>query len=282
MCITPAALAAHGKRPILTFNNPTYMQKAKIMTTATTAERPTPTPTGTVTVYPYESLGHADHGWLDARHHFSFARYWNPERTGFGRLLVVNDDRVAAGTGFGTHPHDNMEIITYVRQGAITHKDSLGNQGRTGAGDVQVMSAGTGVAHSEHNLESKDTRLYQIWIEPNAQNVTPRWDARDFPKTPLTAGPLPVLASGLPTHKDAGALFIHADAAIYGGRLAPRATITQPIEYQAYILVSSGEITVNGTPMKTGDGAELTGTPTFTLTAGAQEAEILVIDVSAT
>lgn len=231
-----------------------------------------------IKVYPYESLGHANHGWLDARHHFSFARYWNPDRVEFGALRVINDDRVAAGAGFGTHPHDNMEIITYVRQGAITHKDSLGNVGRTGAGDVQVMSAGTGVAHSEYNLENEDTRLYQIWIEPNAQNIQPRWEAREFPKTPIEAGTLPVLASGRAEDVARGALFIQQDAAILGGRLKAGAEITQPIKHQAYILASEGRFTVNGKQLQKGDGAEITAENTLTIKAET-DAEILVIDV---
>jgi redox-sensitive bicupin YhaK (pirin superfamily) len=232
-----------------------------------------------ITVYPYADLGHADHGWLDARHHFSFARYWNPQRTEFGTLRVINDDKVAAGKGFGTHPHDNMEIITYVRAGAITHKDSMGNTGRTGAGDVQVMSAGTGVFHSEYNLENEDTRLYQIWIEPNERNVAPRWDAKAFPKAPVT-GQLPVLASGQPEHAESEALLIHQDAAIYGGTLVAGTTIAQPIKHQAYILASLGSFTVNGAPLKPGDGAEITGENLLTITA-VTDAEILVIDTPA-
>ena len=117
-----------------------------------------------ITHYPYEKLGHANHGWLDARHHFNFASYQNPKRQQFGALRVINDDVIKAGAGFDTHPHKNMEIITYVRKGAITHRDSNGNVGRTVAGDVQVMSAGTGVLHSEFNLESEDTNIFQIWI----------------------------------------------------------------------------------------------------------------------
>lgn len=232
---------------------------------------------GTITVYPYTSLGHADHGWLDARHHFSFAHYYNPARMGFGALRVINDDKVAAGKGFGTHPHDNMEIITYVRQGAITHKDSMGNVGRTGAGDVQVMSAGTGVAHSEHNLENEDTRLYQIWIEPNQQGVKPRWEAREFPKANVT-NTLSVLVSGEAKHAGSGALAIHADASIYGGKLKAGTIITQELTHGAYVLASVGELIVNGAVMKQGDGAEITGTNTLTITANT-DAEILVIDV---
>ena len=113
----------------------------------------------------FASLGHADHGWLDARHHFSFANYHDPTRMGWGRIRVWNDDRIAAKSGFPPHPHRDMEIITYVRTGAITHQDSMGNKGRTAAGDVQVMSAGTGVTHAEYNLEDEETTLFQIWIE---------------------------------------------------------------------------------------------------------------------
>jgi redox-sensitive bicupin YhaK (pirin superfamily) len=229
-------------------------------------------------VYPYEKLGHADHGWLDARHHFSFARYYDPERTGFGPLLVINDDKVASGTGFGAHPHDNMEIITYVRQGAITHKDSMGNIGRTGAGDVQVMSAGSGVTHSEHNAETEDTRLYQIWIEPNEENVNPRWEAREFPKEDVAGGELPVLVSGRAGDREKGALYIHQDAAIYGGRVKAGQEIRQPVMGNAYLLASVGSFSVNGTPMKQGDGAEVTGETLLTLKADS-DAEILVIDL---
>jgi redox-sensitive bicupin YhaK (pirin superfamily) len=230
-----------------------------------------------ITVYPYESLGHADHGWLDARHHFSFASYHNPKRTGFGNLLVINDDKVAAGKGFGTHPHDNMEIITYVREGAITHRDSMNNVGRTQAGDVQVMSAGTGVAHSEHNLEAVDTRLYQIWIEPNERNVPPRWEAKQFPKTPATDR-LFVLASGMKEHAGQGAAFIHQDAAIYGGVMKAGTVITQPIKHQAYLLASKGRITIDGTLLTQGDGAEVTDAKQIAIHAET-DAEVLVIDV---
>lgn len=229
-----------------------------------------------ITLYPYETLGHADHGWLDARHHFSFARYWNPERTGFGKLLVINDDRVAPGRGFAPHSHDNMEIITYVKQGAISHKDSMGNEGRTQAGDVQVMSAGTGIQHSEFNHEHEDTTLYQIWIEPNEQGVKPRWEAREFPKKP--AGSLALLVSGQPEHKGTDALFIHQDAAIYGGTLAKGTQATQPVKHQAYVLASAGNITVNGVKMKKGDGAEISGEKEIAIVADS-DAEILVIDV---
>lgn len=230
-----------------------------------------------ITVYHYETLGHANHGWLDARHHFSFARYWNPERMAFGALRVINDDSVAAGKGFGTHPHDNMEIITYVRKGGITHKDSLGNTGRTGAGDVQVMSAGTGVFHSEFNEDAEDTKLYQIWIEPNEQNVEPRWEAKAFPKD-FAKDALSLLVSGQKEHDGQGALFIHQDAAIYGGKLMAGASITQRVKHNAYILASEGHLIVNGSELYKGDGAEVTGENTISITA-ITDAEVLVIDV---
>jgi hypothetical protein len=214
---------------------------------------------------------------LNARHHFSFARYYNPDRVGFGTLLVINDDIVAAGRGFAKHPHDNMEIITYVRQGAITHEDSMGNKGRTGAGDVQVMSAGTGVFHSEVNAEHEDTRLYQIWITPNVRDVAPRWEAKQFPKAPATNS-LPVLVSGQPEHTGSDALMIYQDAAIYGGTLTKGATLTQNIKHQAYILASVGQFTINDVLLNQGDGAEIKGDKTLVITA-LTDAEVLVIDV---
>jgi len=232
-----------------------------------------------ITVYPYAELGHADHGWLNARHHFSFANYRDPKRTGFGQLLVINDDVIAAGRGFAPHPHNDMEIITYVREGAITHEDSMGNVGRTGAGDVQVMSAGTGVIHSEVNLEAGQTRLYQIWIEPREQGVTPRWEAAQFPKQPVTSA-LPVLVSGQAQHADTKALMIHQYAAIYGGNITAGTTLTQTIRHQAYILASEGSFTINGTTLNQGDGAEITGDKILTITA-TSNAEVLVIDVPA-
>jgi quercetin 2,3-dioxygenase len=229
-----------------------------------------------IKIYPYESLGTADHGWLNAHYHFSFSSYNNRERVHFGALRVINDDIIAAQSGFPPHPHQDMEIITYVRKGAITHKDSMGNEGRTGAGDVQVMSAGTGVTHSEYNLEDEDTNLYQIWIFPNKQRVQPQWDAMQFPKENVKDR-LQLLVSGRPEDKGK-ALFIHQDAAIYGGRLAKGTVLTQEIKHQAYILASYGEFSIEGQIIKHGDGAEITGVKSFEIKALA-DAEILVIDV---
>lgn len=230
-----------------------------------------------ITRIPYASLGHANHGWLDARHHFSFAHYYDANRMGFGALRVVNDDTIAAGSGFDAHPHRDMEIITYVRAGAITHRDSLGNEGRTQAGDVQVMSAGTGVTHAEHNREAEATRLYQIWILPDRGGATPRWETRQFPTQPVT-GSLHVLASGRPEHGDA--LRIHQDAAIFGGRLAKGASMVQPIKHQAYVLASAGSFRVGDATLTQGDGAEITGLAELCITA-LEDAELLVIDVPA-
>src|SRR5215813_5076001 len=160
-----------------------------------------------IDVRKFDSLGHADHGWLNARHHFSFANYYEPSRMGWGRIRVWNDDQIGAKSGFPPHPHRDMEIVTYVRTGAITHEDSLGNKGRTAAGDVQVMSAGSGVRHAEFNRESVPTTLFQIWIEPAGQGGTPSWGAKPFPKADRS-GRLVPLASGFAG--DIGALPIRA------------------------------------------------------------------------
>src|SRR5438067_5386156 len=141
----------------------------------------------------FNTLGGADHGWLNAKHHFSFADYYDPARTNWGKLRVWNDDTIASKTGFPPHSHKDMEIITYVREGAITHKDNLGNEGRTEAGDVQVMHAGTGIVHAEYNLEHEPTRLFQIWITPDRTGVKPGWGTRRFPRR---GEGLAVVASG--------------------------------------------------------------------------------------
>src|SRR5580658_8529132 len=164
----------------------------------------------------FAELGGADHGWLKAKHHFSFARYHDPSRMGWGNLRVWNDDEIAAGSGFPMHPHADMEIITYVREGAITHQDSLGNRGRTEAGDVQVMSAGTGIRHAEFNLEPIATKIFQIWIMPNRRGEAPTWGAKPFPKADRASRFVP-LASG--RADDAEALPIRADARVLGATL---------------------------------------------------------------
>ncbi len=221
----------------------------------------------------YESLGHVNHGWLEARHHFSFGSYQDPNRTGFGDLVVINDDLIAAQSGFATHGHDNMEIITYVRQGAITHEDSLGNKGKTNAGDVQVMSAGTGVKHSEHNLEDETTSLYQIWIKPNALNVEPRWDAMEFPKEHVE-NRLNLIVGG----SDEAPLFIHANADIYAGKIKAKKELNHKLKRSGYVLASFGAFEVNGIKLKKGDALEITDAEELKITTH-EESELLVIDV---
>jgi redox-sensitive bicupin YhaK (pirin superfamily) len=226
-----------------------------------------------IKTYAYKQLGHANHGWLNARHHFSFANYHNPERMAFGALRVINDDIIKAGAGFDTHPHKDMEIITYVRKGAITHRDSRGNVGRTEAGDVQVMSAGTGIFHSEFNLESEDTNLYQIWIEPNKTGVKPRWDALEFPTSETEDG-LTLLVSG----DGRAPLQIHQDATIHAGPVNAGNTLEHSIKHQAYLLVSKGTIRLDGHTLKQGDGAEIRDVDRIKLTAET-DADVLIIDV---
>lgn len=226
-----------------------------------------------IKIYPYEKLGRANHGWLDARHHFSFASYYDSNRVNFGALRVINDDIIKPHSGFATHPHDNMEIITYVRSGAITHKDSKGNEGKTKSGDIQVMSAGSGIRHSEYNHEDVETNLYQIWIIPNKNNVTPRWDTKEFPKDPVK-DKLPLLVSG----DKSAPLFIHQDAQIYGGNIVKGNVIKHKIKNQIYLLVSKGEITVENKNLKKGDGAEITEVSEIEIKA-ISDCEVLIIDI---
>jgi len=204
---------------------------------------------------PFDSLGAVNHGWLDARHHFSFAEYRDPQLVHWGRLRVWNDDAIAPGAGFPPHPHADMEIITYVREGAITHEDSLGNHGRTRAGDVQVMSAGTGIRHSEYNLEPEVTRLFQIWILPDQQGGAPSWGAKPFPKK-NRSGQFVVLASGVPG--DDGALPIRASARVLGTTLTAGQTLEYRLETSHYAyLVPIGKVEVNGVALAARDGAAI-------------------------
>ncbi len=230
-----------------------------------------------ITVYPVETLGRANLGWLNTRYHFSFADYHNPRRVHFGKLRVINDDVVKAGSGFDMHPHSDMEIITFVRSGAITHKDSRGNEGRTEAGNVQVMSAGTGIYHSEFNLENEDTTLYQIWIYPREKGVKPRWETAQFADRKAN-GSLPLLVSGRAQDEGKGALYINQDASISGGRVEAGQEVTQPIHDQAYMLISDGEIEILGELLRKGDGLEITDQDSVTFKALA-DSEIILIDV---
>ncbi len=227
-----------------------------------------------IDIRPFASLGHADHGWLDARHHFSFANYYDPARMGWGAIRVWNDDRIAARSGFPPHPHRDMEIVTYVRSGAITHEDSLGNKGRTGAGDVQVMSAGTGVTHSEFNLEDEETTLFQIWIEADQRGIAPGWGAMPFPQKDRDDS-FQLLASG---QADDGALTIHADARIFGATLKAGQSIVHQVDPARHLyLVPSGEITVNGVSAGPRDGVAIAGEARIEIVALAA-AELVLVD----
>ena len=231
-----------------------------------------------IKVIDFNNLGSADHGWLKARHHFSFANYQNPNRIRFGPMRVINDDIVKPKKGFDPHSHDNMEIITYVRKGAITHKDDMGNEGRTEAGDVQVMSAGTGVVHSEYNLEHEDTSLYQIWMFPNKKNVHPRWDTKKFPKEPVENQLIP-LVTGF-EDKDTNSLKIYQDTVIYAGKIIKGKSVNQSIDKdQAYVLCSNGMININDKKRKKGDGAEITDCKNVKITS-LEDSEILFIDLT--
>ena len=225
---------------------------------------------------PFSELGGADHGWLKTHHHFSFSDYYDPRRMSWGALRVWNDDDIAPGSGFPPHPHANMEIITYVREGAITHKDSLGNTGRTGAGDVQVMSAGTGVRHAEFNLEPELTRLFQIWIEPDQAGGPPAWGAKPFPKSDRS-GRFVTLASGLA--EDEGALPIRASARVAGLTLPAGETATYDLApgRHAYLVSAKGEVEVNGLRLTAGDGAAAMDEAVLRVTA-LEDAEVVLVD----
>lgn len=227
---------------------------------------------------PFDSLGHANHGWLDAHHHFSFARYYDPAREGWGRLLVWNDDTIAAKAGFPPHPHRDMEIITYVRKGAITHQDSVGNTGRTEAGDVQVMSAGTGIVHSEYNLEPEATQIFQIWIETDAPGAEPSWGAKPFPKGER-AGRLVPLASGFA--EDAEALRINAEARVLGATLRAGETAEYVLDRgrHAYLVPALGAVEVNGQRAGARDGLAIRDEERLIITA-LEDAEIVLVDAA--
>jgi hypothetical protein len=229
-----------------------------------------------IDIRPFEGLAHRDHGWLDTRFHFSFADYHDPGRMGWGRIRVWNDDRIAPKSGFPPHPHRDMEIVTFVRTGAITHRDSLGNTGKTGSGDVQVMSAGTGVTHAEYNLEDEDTSLFQIWILPDRVGEAPGWDQREFPHGDRS-GRFEVLASGDPDGD--GALPIRSDARILAATLAAGETATYeaaPSRHQ-YLVATGGRIRVNGKDANPRDGIAITGEDAIVVEA-IEDCELVLVD----
>ncbi|MBH2020774.1 pirin family protein [Polaromonas sp.] len=222
--------------------------------------------------------GYADHGWLKSFHSFSFAGYYDPEHMGFGNLRVINEDRIAAGRGFGTHSHQNMEIISYVLSGELAHKDSMGNVKGIPPGDVQRMSAGSGVQHSEFNhAEGQTTHFLQIWIEPNVTGIAPGYEQKTFAEAEKR-GTLRLVAS-----PDAaqGSVLIHADARLYAGLFdgAESAALALDPERKTYVHLVRGQLEVNGQVLRTGDALALQSESRLKLSKG-QAAEVLVFDLA--
>lgn len=232
-----------------------------------------------VELRPFDSLGGANHGWLDAKHHFSFASYHDPNRMGWGDLRVWNDDTIQPKTGFPPHPHSDMEIITYVRKGAISHRDNQSNSGRTEAGDVQVMSAGSGIAHSEQNLEDEVTQIFQIWILPSEKGGQPSWGARPFPKADRS-GQFVTLASGF--EDDADALKIRAKARVAGASLKAGETVEYAFgaDRRGYLVPALGAVEIEGVRVNARDGAAIKDLDVIQVKA-LEDSEVVLVDVSA-
>lgn len=225
------------------------------------------------------SRGHANHGWLDSHHTFSFAGYYDPERVHFGALRVLNDDQVSPGMGFGTHPHDNMEIISIPLEGDLEHKDSMGNVAVIKHGDIQVMSAGTGIRHSEYNY-NKDSlvKFLQIWVFPNKQNVTPRYDQVTL-EIADRHNKLQQIIS--PDPNDAG-VWIHQDAWFHLGKFDNKFAAEYSLKKKdngVYAFVLHGDFTINGQELNERDGYGITDVQTITITASSQDAEVLLMEV---
>ncbi|MGB3070843.1 MAG: pirin family protein [Ottowia sp.] len=232
-----------------------------------------------LTVRQSQDRGYADHGWLKSFHSFSFAGYYDPDHMGWGNLRVINEDRIAPGTGFGTHGHRDMEIISYVLEGNLAHKDSIGNVKGIPPGDVQRMSAGTGVMHSEFNhAEGQTTHFLQIWILPNVTGIEPSYEQITVPAGDKR-GQLKLVAAAKPVD---GAVKIHADAAMYAGLFdgAESATLAIDPSRKAYVHLVRGSLHVNGTPLAAGDAALIEKESQIVLDSG-KEAEVLVFDLEA-
>jgi redox-sensitive bicupin YhaK (pirin superfamily) len=232
-----------------------------------------------IDIRPLDQLGGANHGWLDAKHHFSFAGYYDPNRMGWGALRVWNDDTIQPHTGFPPHPHSDMEIITYVRKGAISHRDNQGNAGRTEAGDVQVMSAGSGIAHSEYNNEDEATQIFQIWIQPTEKGGEPSWGARPFPKGERS-GKFVTLASGFEDDDDT--LQIRADARVAGATLKAGDILEYPLDAgrRAYLVPALGVVDVNGERVNARDGVAIRDLESIKITA-LEDSELVLVDAAA-
>ena len=228
---------------------------------------------------PATERGHADHGWLDSWHSFSFADYHDPRHMGFGALRVINEDRVAPGTGFGTHGHRDMEIVSYVLDGALAHRDSLGNGSVIRPGDVQRMTAGTGVMHSEYNHEQKgQTHFLQLWIEPQVSGIEPSYEQKAFPPEDKR-GRLRLVAS---PDGAQGSVTVNADARLYAGLFdaGEQATLVLDPARKTYVHLIRGALSVNGQPLQAGDAAKLVAEGQLQLTQG-RDAEVLVFDLAA-
>ena len=231
-----------------------------------------------IKVRPAKDRGHSEHGWLDSRHTFSFAEYYDPANMGFHALRVINDDRVAGGRGFGSHPHKDMEIVSYVLEGALEHKDSMGTGSVIRPGDVQRMTAGTGVVHSEANASRTDkVHFLQIWIVPDRARLTPSYEQKAFPLDAST-GKLLLVAS--PDGRD-GSITVHQDVALHAGRFAAGdgATVALAPGRAAWVHVARGAITLNGLPLAEGDGAAIENETALVL-AATSPSEILLFDLA--
>ena len=231
-----------------------------------------------ITIRKSEERGHANHGWLDTRFTFSFAEYFDPKHVEFRTLRVMNDDRVAGGGGFPTHPHRDMEIVTYVLEGALAHKDSMGNGSTIKPGDVQYMSAGTGVAHSEFNASSSEpVHLYQIWMFPDKNGYKPAYDQKYF-SPEEKRGKLRLLVS--PDGRE-GSVKIRQDNDLYAAILGAGEKVQHELkpERHAYVQVARGSVTLNGKKLETGDGAAISEEKKLEI-AGVDEAEVLVFDLA--
>jgi redox-sensitive bicupin YhaK (pirin superfamily) len=225
-----------------------------------------------------DERGHAEHGWLDSFHSFSFADYYDPQHMGFGPLRVINEDRVQPGQGFGTHGHRDMEIISYVLEGGLAHKDSMGNGSVIRPGDVQRMSAGTGVRHSEYNASDRDpVHFLQIWIEPNVRNITPSYEEKNFDAA-SKRGQLRLIAS--PDAAE-GSVTLHQDARLYAALVdgAEKVEFQQRAGRRTYVHVVRGEVTVNGQPLRAGDALKIEGEARIRIENG-RDAEILLFDLA--
>jgi quercetin 2,3-dioxygenase len=225
---------------------------------------------------PFHELPGEDLGWLKAKRHFAFGAQGDRVWRGWGSLRIWNDDEIAPKTGFPMHAHANMEIVTYVREGAVTHKDSLGNEGRTEAGDVQVISAGTGIRHAEYNAEQTPTRIFQIWITPDTIGGPPTWGTQPFPKAER-AGRFVVFASGF--EGDIDALPIRARARVLGAKLKAGQSVEYPVgeRRHAYLVPASGTVDVNGVRIHARDGAAIKDIDTVRI-AAIEDADVVMVD----